>query len=171
MGTQIVFLVVASFRTGRLFSLVHSVIGCCFSPDGKKILSCSHDDTLKLWHATDGTLLQTLNGHTWCVLGCCFSLDGKKILSCSDDHTLKLWHATDGTLLQTLYGHTYRVFGCCFSPDGKKILSCSDGGTLKLWHATDGGEPPGPDVRHQHTAINLEKQMIQAAQLPRLSVY
>ena len=36
---------------------------CCFSPDGSTILSGSQDNTLKLWRR-DGSLINTLNGHT-----------------------------------------------------------------------------------------------------------
>ncbi|CAK0832138.1 unnamed protein product [Prorocentrum cordatum] len=111
---------------------------CCFSPDGKKILSGSEDGFLKLWLASDGALQQTLSGHGADVSSCCFSPDGKTILSGSYDGFLKLWLASDGAWQQTLSGHGDVVRCCCFSPDGKKILSGSDNGTLKLWLASDG---------------------------------
>ena len=37
---------------------------CCFSPDGATILSGYNDNTLKLWRVCDGSLINTLNGHT-----------------------------------------------------------------------------------------------------------
>ena len=37
---------------------------CCFSPDGSTILSGSADKTLNLWRTRDGSLVNTLNGHT-----------------------------------------------------------------------------------------------------------
>ena len=45
-------------------SHVTQVVCCCFSPDGSTILSGSHDKTLKLWRTRDGSLINTLNGHT-----------------------------------------------------------------------------------------------------------
>ena len=48
----------------HLGSHVTQVACCCFSPDGSTILSGSHDKTLKLWRTRDGSLINTLNGHT-----------------------------------------------------------------------------------------------------------
>ena len=48
----------------HLGSHVTQVNCCCFSPDGSTILSGSCDKTLKLWRTRDGSLVNTLNGHT-----------------------------------------------------------------------------------------------------------
>ena len=48
----------------HLGSHVTQVMCCCFSPDGSTILSGSSDNTLKLWRTRDGSLINTLNGHT-----------------------------------------------------------------------------------------------------------
>ena len=107
----------------HLGSHVTQVYCCCFSPDGATILSGSVDKTLKLWRTCDGSLINTLNGHTNPVttasfqLGshvtqvacCCCSPDGATILSGSVDKTLKLWRTRDGSLISTLDGHTNPV--------------------------------------------------------------
>ena len=107
----------------HLGSHVTQVYCCCFSPDGSTILSGSWDKTLRLWRTRDGSLINTLNGHTETVtttslsLGshvtqvvcCCFSPDGYTILSGSWDKTLKLWRTRDGSLINTLNGHTATV--------------------------------------------------------------
>ena len=51
----------------HLGSHVTQVMCCCFSPDGSTILSGSRDNTLKLWRTRDGSLINTLNGHTSAV--------------------------------------------------------------------------------------------------------
>ncbi len=115
-----------------------SVSGCAFSPDGKRIVSASQDNTLKVWDAETGELLRTLEGHSHFVSGCAFSLDGNRIVSASYDRTLKVWDAETGELLRTLEGHSSSVKGCAFSPDGNRIVSASEDNTLKVWDAETG---------------------------------
>ena len=54
---------------------VSQVVCCCFSPDGSLVLSGSYDNTLKVWRTHDGSLVNTLQGHTGYVT--------KTTLSCS----------------------------------------------------------------------------------------
>ncbi|PMD28771.1 WD40 repeat-like protein, partial [Hyaloscypha variabilis F] len=72
-----------------------------FSPDSKLLASAS-DETVKLWDAGSGVVLQTLEGHSGHVNAMAFSPDGKLLASASDDKTVKLWDAGSGAALQTL---------------------------------------------------------------------
>ena len=112
-----------------------------FSPDGRRIISGSSDNTLRLWDATSGREVLTLKGHTGFVCSVTFSPDGKRIVSGSDygDNTLKVWDATTGQETLTLKGHIGRVSSVAFSPDGKRIVSAGGDG-LKVWDATNGKE-------------------------------
>src|SRR5664279_1778676 len=53
-----------------------NVNSCAFSPDGRRIVSASRDNTLKIWDAESGAELATLTGHN-----CAFSPDGRRIVS------------------------------------------------------------------------------------------
>ena len=117
-----------------------SVRSVAFSPDGKRIVSGSWDNTLKVWDATSGQETLTLKGHTNSVFSVAFSPDGKRIVSGSWDNTLKVWDATSGQETLTLKGHTNSVFSVAFSPDGKRIVSGSWDQSLKVWDATSGQE-------------------------------
>ena len=54
-------------------------------------VSCSEDNTLKLWSVDSSTAVMTYSGHTEIVWGVC-ALNAKQFVSCSDDYTLKLWN-------------------------------------------------------------------------------
>ena len=49
------------------------VRSAAYSPDGLKIVSGSHDNSIKIWDADTGLLLNTLNGHTSWVLSVAYS--------------------------------------------------------------------------------------------------
>ena len=74
-----------------------AVSSVAFSPDGRRIVSGSFDNTIKLWDAEKGgEALLTLRGHQETVLSVAFSPDGKRIVSGSEDNTIKLWDAEKG---------------------------------------------------------------------------
>jgi WD40 repeat protein len=70
-----------------------SVTSVAFSPDGKRIVSGSLDQTLKVWDATSGQETLTHKGHTASVNSVGFSPDGKRILSGSHDNPVKVCDA------------------------------------------------------------------------------
>jgi WD40 repeat protein/tRNA A-37 threonylcarbamoyl transferase component Bud32 len=65
-----------------------------FSPDGKRIATASHDQTIKIWDAEDGRELLTLRGHTHVVNCVTFSPDGNLLASGGIDTTVRVWNAT-----------------------------------------------------------------------------
>jgi WD40 repeat protein len=114
-----------------------------FSPDGKKVLSGSGDNTVKLWDANTGREIRTFSGHTGSVKSVAFGPDENQVLSGSDDGTIKLWDANTGWEIKN-FDHTGRVNSVSFSPDGRQVLSGfyddTIGGTIKLWDASTGRE-------------------------------
>jgi WD40 repeat protein len=70
-----------------------------FSPDGRRIVSGSADNSLRLWDASSGKQLgPPLQGHTSLVSSVAFSPDGRRIVSGSGDNTLRLWDASGGSV-------------------------------------------------------------------------
>src|SRR5262249_28247422 len=74
------------------------VASVAFSPDGKTVLTGSYDDTAKLWDASSGRLLDTLEGLIASVNSVAFSPDGKTALI-SDDGEVLLWDVSSGHVL------------------------------------------------------------------------
>jgi WD40 repeat protein len=70
---------------------VFSILSAVFSPDGRRVLTTSKDETARLWEADSGKLLATFRGHNNEVCGGGFSPDGRRVLTASWDWTARLW--------------------------------------------------------------------------------
>ena len=85
-------------------------------PDGRRVVSASYDNTLKVWDMATGECVATLVGHSeivrcgvrW-VHGVAVFPDGRRVVSASDDNTLKVWDVATGKCVATLRGHSGSV--------------------------------------------------------------
>ena len=111
-----------------------------FSSDGKRIVSASGDNTLRIWNAKTGQQIgEPLKGHESGVCYAAFSPDGKYIVSASWDETVRLWNANTGQqICEPLKGHHGRVSSANFSHDGKLIVSASGDRTIRIWDVNTG---------------------------------
>ncbi len=106
------------------------------SPDGRRILSGSYDQTVRVWDAASGAELACLRGHTGGVMSVATSPDGRRILSGSDDRTVRVWDA-DSALPPSRHrlGRERAT-----SPDGRRVFSGSLDVTVRVWDAANGAE-------------------------------
>ncbi|KAF8465463.1 WD40-repeat-containing domain protein [Gautieria morchelliformis] len=121
-----------------------------FSPNGKRIVSGSHDLTIRVWDADTVELLSApFEGHTSYAMSVAFSQDGKQIVSRSGDQTIHVWNADTRELLSAPFeDHTNRVMSVVFSHDGKRIVSGSSDQTIRVWNADTGEGISAPFEGH-----------------------
>jgi WD40 repeat protein/tRNA A-37 threonylcarbamoyl transferase component Bud32 len=60
------------------------VVSACFSPDGRRILTASWDQTARIWDAATGQELFVLTNSHFSVKSAAFSKDGRRVLMVSD---------------------------------------------------------------------------------------
>ena len=109
------------------------VWSAAYSPDGKRIVTASGDQTARIWDAATGEELRQLTGHTGSVNSAAYSPDGKSIVTASWDQTARIWDAATGKELRELSGHSGAVNSAAYSPDGKSIVTASGDQTARIW--------------------------------------
>ena len=111
----------------------NSVFSVAITPDGKRIVSGSDDNTVRLWDISGNPIGHLMPLHEGSVFSVAISPDGKRIVSGSYDNTVRLWDISGNPIGQPLRGHKGSVMSVAFSPDGKMIVSGSYDGTVRLW--------------------------------------
>jgi len=132
------------------------VVSATFSPDGKRVVTASLDETARTWDAATGKLLHTFKGHTCAVVTAIFSPDGKRLLTTGDGNkhrfhesgggssggsataepvAARIWDADTGTELAALTWPTWfraSVRTAVFSSDGRRILTAGNVGSASV---------------------------------------
>jgi len=128
----------------------------------QRVVSGSHDHTLRVWDADRGECVAVLEGHSSevtcvCVVEVGGGGDGggggakvQRVVSGSDDNTLRVWDADRGECVAVLEGHSYWVTCVCVVEVGgggdgggggakvQRVVSGSDDNTLRVWDAARG---------------------------------
>ena len=117
--------------------LVHSVH---ISPDNRRIVSGSSDNTIRIWDIETRKELIKVEGHKNVVKSVCFSPNGKCFVSCGYDEVIRIWDSYKGTLLLNLIGHKEKINCVKYSRDGNLIASGSCDHTVRIWDSESGIE-------------------------------
>jgi len=104
---------VRTLRCGVVRGHSYFVTGCSFSNDGRLMVSCTCERTVKVWETATGRCLHTFTGHTGPVFGAQFlslSASGTQcVVSCSGDGTLRVWPLDDDTRTGKLLPQVIRL--------------------------------------------------------------
>jgi WD40 repeat protein len=117
--------------TGHDVGEVYSVV---FTRDGKTLLSCGGDRTIRWWAMPSGRPIASLRAHERRVFGISLSPDGKTLASASGDNKIKLVDVSSRQVTKTFAGHDTAVTCLAFAPDAKTVVSADAKGLVKLWN-------------------------------------
>ena len=108
-----------------------------FSPDGRRVVTCSLDLTARVWDAMTGQALTEPLKHEGQVIRVSFSPDGRRILTGGIGGQIRLWDSETGLPLTEWLDSPGPVTGMCFDPTGQRIAIAARG--ARVWDV-----PPVP---------------------------
>jgi tricorn protease-like protein len=116
-----------------------TVYGVCFSPDGKKLASCSADKFVKVFEVPSGKFIKSFEGHTHHVLDVGWQNNGKLLASAGADNTVKVWDYEKGEQVRTIPAHGKQVTRLHFIGKTAQIVTCSGDQQVKFFNVENGG--------------------------------
>jgi WD40 repeat protein/tRNA A-37 threonylcarbamoyl transferase component Bud32 len=106
-----------------------SILGICFSPNGKLLATASADGTVRMLNAQTGKEIFSLKGgKSWFIV---FSPDGKK-LATSTGRDVTVWDIRTRQPAHIL--KDAGAFCVAFTPDGKRLATVGRGGGCTVWN-------------------------------------
>ena len=123
-------------------SIIESI---AFSPNGRSLVSGSHDSSVRMWNLRDGSSkVMPATGDPNIFFSVAFSPDGRHIAAGDFDNTLWIWDTRMHKLVAKWRGHTHRVTCIEFTPDGQRLMSGSRDQTIKYWDMSSLGTVSEP---------------------------
>jgi WD40 repeat protein len=158
--TSIILLDARTHKVGAEFEGHEGlIIGAAFSPDSRRLVSCSVDHTARLWDVPGGKC-QVLDGHNDEVFAAAFHPDGTRLATAGRDRGIWMWDLATGKDVLRLQGHVSYVWALAFSPDGTTLASGSGDFTVRLWDTAPLKERY--QVRRQAEALTPEAEQLVA---------
>ena len=107
------------------------VYSASFSPDGKRIITVSRDNTVKFWNAENYAFLDKIDEYAYNAE---FSPDGKYVIILSRG-CAKIYDAENLDPCPPIEDNSYRVNSVHYNRNGTLIITANENGVIKIWDA------------------------------------
>ncbi|KAI8644361.1 WD40-repeat-containing domain protein [Parasitella parasitica] len=122
----------------KLIGHAGPVYGLSFSHDNQYLISCSEDQTVRLWSLESFTNLVCYKSHNYPIWDVEFGPHGFYFATASLDKTARLWSCDHVNPLRIFAGHLSDVNTVRFHPNSKYIVTGSSDNTARLWDVQRG---------------------------------
>jgi len=92
------------------------------TPDGRRAVSGSCDNTVRVWDVETGACLGTLEGHSRWVVHVAVTSDGKRAVSASSDKTVRIWNLETGACEAVLRVSARVLFAAISAPLNRLLV-------------------------------------------------
>lgn len=111
-------------------------LGVCFHPSTGQLLSCSRDNTIRLWDLSTNKLLRVIQGHDDHVHSITFNSDSN-LLASSGHRSIRLWDAKTYAPLGMFDRNILREdYSLAFTPNSQFVVAGLDAKTLRFWDSS-----------------------------------
>ena len=111
----------------------NAVCSATFSPDGRRVLTASRDNTARIWDAETGKPVGKPMKHAevvatpgitldYRVVSALFSPNGKRVVTAGVDKTARTWDVETGQPVGKPMTHGAMVVSASFSSDGRHVV-------------------------------------------------
>jgi WD40 repeat protein len=106
-----------------------------FSPGGQQVVTADGDGKVRVYSATTGAAVMTLDAGEADATSAAFSPDGAYIAAGYSSGMTRVWDVATRLQLTQLAGTGALIETVRFSNDGSKVVTASDDGTVRVWYA------------------------------------
>ncbi|KAI8967460.1 WD40-repeat-containing domain protein [Mycotypha africana] len=114
------------------------VYGLSFSHNNAYLISCSEDETVRLWSLDTFTNVVCYKSHNYPIWDVDFGPYGFYFATASHDRTARLWSCDRTNPLRIFAGHLSDVNTVKFHPNSKYVVTGSTDKTARLWDVQRG---------------------------------
>lgn len=124
----------------RQFNHGGPVYGVAITHDGRTAVSCSTDQTVRVWDVTTGQQRFQLNGHEGAVHAVALNPDESLAVSSGADGTLRLWDIVGGRQIKELIRYPSTMYSIAIHPQGNLVAAVGADRKVHLLDLITGNE-------------------------------
>ena len=129
-------------ETAQQRQMIHGgpIYGLAITNDGKTAVSCSADQTIRVWDTRTGRQTAQMRGHIGAVLAIAISSDETFVVTSGADGTVRLWDVVGGRQLKQLAKFDDNIYSIDIHPNGQTVAVAGADQKVHLLDMTTGEE-------------------------------